>query len=153
MNAVFPLVRKYGGLVVCLTLDERGIPETADARLAVAEHIIARAAAFGIGPENLIFDPLALTISSDRNAARVTLETIPLLRERLGVCCSLGVSNISFGLPNRDFITAAFFTMALTRGLDAAIMASRDDTPATLVKRTDQLLYTAKLSGRNSVAS
>ena len=122
MNAVFPLVRKYGGLVVCLTLDERGIPETADARLAVAEHIIARAAAFGIGPENLIFDPLALTISSDRNAARVTLETIPLLRERLGVCCSLGVSNISFGLPNRDFITAAFFTMALTRGLDAAIM-------------------------------
>lgn len=122
MDSVFPLVQKYGGLVVCLTLDEHGIPETAEGRLAVAERIIARAAEFGIGPENLLFDPLALTISSDRNAARVTLETISLLRTRLGVHCSLGVSNISFGLPNRDFITAAFFTMALTCGLDAAIM-------------------------------
>ena len=122
MDAVFPLVRKYGGLVVCLTLDEHGIPESAEGRLAVAERIVRRAAEFGIGVENLIMDPLALTISSDRNAARVTLETIPLLRKRLGVRCSLGVSNISFGLPNRDFITAAFFTMALTRGLDAAIM-------------------------------
>lgn len=122
MDAIFPLVRKYGGLVVCLTLDEQGIPDTAEGRFAIAERIARRAAEYGIGIRDLIFDPLAMTISSDQNAARVTLDTIPMIRERLGACCSLGISNISFGLPNRDFITAAFFTMALTRGLDAAIM-------------------------------
>ena len=122
MDAIFPLVRKYGGLVVCLTLDEQGIPDTAEGRFAIAERIVRRAAEYGIGVRDLIFDPLAMTISSDRNAAQVTLDTIPMIRQRLGACCSLGVSNISFGLPNRDFITAAFFTMALTRGLNAAIM-------------------------------
>ena len=122
MDAVFPLVRKYGGLVVCLTLDEHGIPETAEGRFAIAQRIARRAAEYGIGVQDLIFDPLAMTISSDQRAACVTLDTIPMIRERLGACCSLGVSNISFGLPNRDFVTAAFFTMALTRGLNAAIM-------------------------------
>ncbi len=122
MDTVFPLVKKYGGLVVCLTLDESGIPDTAEGRYEVAKRIADRAADYGIGVNDLIFDPLALTISSDSQAALVTLETIPLIRERLGACCSLGVSNISFGLPNRDYITAAFFTMALTRGLDAAII-------------------------------
>lgn len=124
MDAVFPLVRKYGGLVVCLTLDEQGIPETAEGRFAIAQRIVRRAAEYGIGIHDLIFDPLAMTISSDQKAACVTLDTIPLIRERLGACCSLGISNISFGLPNRDFVTAAFFTMALTRGLNAAIMNS-----------------------------
>lgn len=122
MDAVFPLVKKYGGLVVCLTLDEGGIPETAEDRFAVAKRIARRAAEYGIGVHDLIFDPLALTISSDSAAAQVTLDTIPLIREGLGACCSLGVSNISFGLPHRDFITATFFTMALSRGLDAAIL-------------------------------
>ncbi len=122
MDAVFPLVKKYGGLVVCLTLDETGIPETAEERYKIAERIVNRAAEYGIKSCDLIFDPLAMTISSDNKAACVTLDTIPLIREGLNVCCSLGVSNISFGLPNRDFVTAAFFTMALTRGLDAAIM-------------------------------
>ncbi len=122
MDAVFPLVRKYGGLVVCLTLDEQGIPDSAEGRFAIAERIARRAAEYGIGIHDLIFDPLAMTISSDQNAAQVTLATIPLIRERLGACCSLGISNISFGLPNRDFITASFFTMALTQGLSAAIM-------------------------------
>lgn len=122
MDAVFPLVKKYGGLVVCLTLDETGIPETAEKRYKIAERIVKRAAKYGIKPCELIFDPLAMTISSDNKAAGVTLDAIPMIREKLGVCCSLGVSNISFGLPNRDFITSAFFTMALTRGLDAAIM-------------------------------
>lgn len=122
MDAVFPLVRKYGGVTVCLTLDEQGIPETAEGRFAIAQRIARRAAEYGIGVHDLIFDPLAMTISSDNRAACVTLDTIPLIRQRLGACCSLGVSNISFGLPNRDFITAAFFTMALTRSLSAAIM-------------------------------
>ncbi|MDR1629225.1 MAG: homocysteine S-methyltransferase family protein [Oscillospiraceae bacterium] len=122
MDAVFPLVKKYGGYVVCLTLDESGIPETAEGRAAIAGRIVSRAAQYGIAPHDLIFDPLAMTISSDQTAAQVTLASIPLIRERYGSCCSLGISNISFGLPNRDFITATFFILALQKGLDAAIM-------------------------------
>ena len=122
MDEIFPLAAKYGGVVVCLTLDEQGIPETAEGRLAVAEKIVEEAAKYGISKDNLIFDPLALTISSDNNAALVTLDAVRLIRERLNGKCSLGISNVSFGLPNRDFVTSAFFLMALERGLDAAIM-------------------------------
>lgn len=122
MEAIFPLMKKYGGLAVCLTLDETGIPATAEGRLTVASRIAQRAAQYGIDAHDLIFDPLALTISADASAARVALETIRLIRERLGAPCSLGISNISFGLPNRDFVTSAFFTMALSAGLAAAIM-------------------------------
>lgn len=122
MAAIFPLVQKYGGLVVCLTLDESGIPDTAQGRLAIARRILRRAAEYGIGPEDLIFDPLAMTISSDNLAAQVTLDTVSLLKKELGVHCSLGVSNVSFGLPNREFVTASFFMLALARGLDAAIL-------------------------------
>ena len=122
MDAIFPLVQKYGGLVVCLTLDENGIPETAEGRLAVARRIVERAARYGIAPRDLIFDPLALTVSSESGAALTTLQAVALLKRELGVCTTLGISNISFGLPNRDFVTAAFFTMALQQGLDAAIM-------------------------------
>lgn len=122
MDAIFPLVKKYGGLVVCLTLDETGIPDSAQGRLAVARRILKEAERYGIGPEDLIFDPLAMTISSDNRAAQVTLEAIGLLKKELGVRCLLGVSNVSFGLPNREDITAAFFTLALACGLDAAIL-------------------------------
>ena len=122
MDAVFPLAAKYGGVVVCLTLDERGIPETAEERYAIAARIAKEAKRYHIPIHDLVFDPLALTISSDPHAAKVTLDTIQLIKERLGGKCSLGVSNVSFGLPNRDFITSAFFLMALERGLDAAIM-------------------------------
>lgn len=122
MDAVFPLVKKYGGYVVCLTLDETGIPETAEGRYKVAERIVKRAADYGIKACDLIFDPLAMTISSDNTTALVTLNAIPMISEGLNACCSLGVSNISFGLPNRDFVTASFFTMALMKGLKAAIM-------------------------------
>jgi 5-methyltetrahydrofolate--homocysteine methyltransferase len=128
MDAIFPLVKKYGGLVVCLTLDESGIPDTAQGRLAIARRIAQRAAAYGIGIHDLIFDPLALAISSDQKAALATLDAIPLIQNSLHACCSLGVSNISFGLPNRDFVNATFFAMALTRGLNAAIM--NPDSPA-----------------------
>jgi 5-methyltetrahydrofolate--homocysteine methyltransferase len=122
MDAVFPLAAKYGGLIVCLTLDEDGIPDSAEKRLEIARRITNRASDFGIAPKDLIFDPLAMSISSDSQAANVTLESIELIGSQLGGICSLGVSNISFGLPNRDFVTAAFFTMALQRGLKAAIM-------------------------------
>ncbi|MBQ2773332.1 MAG: homocysteine S-methyltransferase family protein [Clostridia bacterium] len=122
MEAIFPLVKKYGGLVVCLTLDENGIPKTAEGRLEIARRIAEKAAEYGIAAKDLIFDPLALTISSEQEAALATLQAVSAIKRELGCCTSLGISNISFGLPNRDFITAAFFTMALQRGLDAAIM-------------------------------
>ncbi len=122
MAAVFPLAKKYGGLVVALTLDESGIPQTAEGRFAIAKKIMEEAEKYGIRSCDLIFDPLALTISSDPHAALTAVETIELIRNRLGGICSLGISNISFGLPHRDFITATFFTMALQKGLKAAIM-------------------------------
>jgi 5-methyltetrahydrofolate--homocysteine methyltransferase len=122
MDAIFPLVQKYGGLVVCLTLDEGGIPDTAEQRLEIAKRITARAADYGIAPCDLIFDPLAMAISSDSSAGLATLDAISLIRSELGAQCSLGISNVSFGLPNRDYITAGFFTLALSRGLGAAIM-------------------------------
>ncbi len=125
MDAVFPLAAKYGGLIVCLTLDENGIPGSAAERLEIARRITRRAADYGIAPWDLIFDPLAMAVSSDTGSANVTLESIRLISSELGGVCSLGVSNISFGLPNRDFVTAAFFTLALQNGLRAAIMNPR----------------------------
>ena len=122
MQAVFPLVKKYGGTVIALTLDEAGIPETAEGRRKIAEKIKTTAAAYGIGPENLVFDPLAMTVSADKNAAKTTLEAIRLIREDLGCLTSLGVSNVSFGLPKREIINSAFFACALENGLSAAIM-------------------------------
>ncbi len=122
MDAVFPLVKKYGGAVIALTIDENGIPETAEGRLAVAEAIVKEAQKYGIDKSDIIVDPLTLTVSSDPKSAGVTIESVKLIREKLGVCTSLGVSNISFGLPERDRINSVFFTMCLQAGLDAAIM-------------------------------
>ncbi|MBQ8161020.1 MAG: homocysteine S-methyltransferase family protein [Clostridia bacterium] len=122
MHAIFPLVKKYGGTVICLTLDEGGIPETAEGRLRVAEKIVETAASYGISRKDLIVDPLAMTISSGKDQAEVTLKAITLIRDRLHVCTSLGVSNVSFGLPCREGIHSAFFLMALQRGLSAAIL-------------------------------
>lgn len=122
MEAIFPLVRKYGGVIVALTLDENGIPETAEGRIAIAEKIYKTAAEYGISAKEIVVDPLALTISSDSSAALATLETIKALKAKYNSRTSLGVSNISFGLPNRDFINSAFFAMALNNGLSAAIM-------------------------------
>ena len=121
MSLVFPLVKKYGGAVICLTMDEGGIPESAEERVKIAIRIERRAAEYGIGRENLIFDPLAMTVTSNKNAARVTLNTVKALSE-LGYMTALGVSNASFGLPARDKINAAYFTMALDKGLRAAII-------------------------------
>ena len=122
MNEIFPLAKKYGGLVVCLTLDEDGIPDSAEKRIEIAEKIIKRAKDFGIDKKDLIFDPLAMAISSDSSQALVTLDAVKMLTDKLHVKTSLGVSNVSFGLPNREFITASFFTMAMQNGLSGAIM-------------------------------
>lgn len=121
MAAVFPLVKKYGGVVVALTLDENGIPDTAEGRVAVAENILAEAEKYGIGKKDVIVDPLAMTVSADKNAAKVTLRALKMLTER-GIKTSLGVSNVSFGLPSREIVNATFFARALENGLSAAIL-------------------------------
>lgn len=122
METVLPLVKKYGGVVIALTLDEDGIPETAEGRLEIARRIVEYAENLGISRKNIIADPLAMAVSSDPRAAKVTLDSIELIRRELGIGVSLGVSNVSFGLPAREVITSSFFTMALARGLNAAIM-------------------------------
>lgn len=122
MEAVFPLAKKYGGVIVALTLDENGIPDKAEDRVEIAKRIIEAAEAYGIAKKDLVFDPLALTISADNNAAKETLNAVRLIREELGCHTSLGVSNVSFGLPQREIVNSTFFALAMDRGLSAAIM-------------------------------
>ena len=118
---VLPLVKKYGAAVVALTLDDSGIPETADGRIAIAEKIIARAAEYGIAKRNIIVDPLALTISTGGDNAKVDLQVLRELTKR-GIKTVMGVSNISFGLPARDAVNSAFFVLAMEAGLSCAII-------------------------------
>ena len=120
MDAVFPLIN--GGVAVGLTLDEEGIPSTAEGRIRIAGKIIREAEKYGIKKKDLVIDVLAMTVSSDPEGAKVTLEALKGVRERYGVCTVLGVSNISFGLPSRPVINAHFYTMAMQAGLSAGIV-------------------------------
>ena len=122
MKAIFPLVKKYGGVVVALTLDENGIPETAEGRVEIAKNILKVAKEYRIEKNNIIFDTLAMTISADPKAANETLKALNIIKNELGCHTSLGVSNVSFGLPNRDVINSVFFSLALENGLSGAIM-------------------------------
>lgn len=122
MESVFPIAKKYGAVVVCLCLDEDGIPETVEGRLQVAKKIIQTAATYGIAKKNLVMDALVLTISTGSDNANITLETLRRIRCELGLHTVLGVSNISFGLPDRSRINTAFFTMAMNNGLSAGIV-------------------------------
>ena len=122
MDSVFPLIRKYGGVVIGLTLDEEGIPADADGRIRIAEKIIAEAGKYGIKKKDIVIDALAMTISSEPEGAKVTLETLRRLRDEVKVNTVLGVSNISFGLPSRPVINSAFYTMAMMNGLSAGII-------------------------------
>ena len=121
MDAVFPLVKKHGGIIVALCLDEKGIPETSDGRLAIARRILAEGAKYGFTKEDFAFDALVLAVSADGEAAKTTLETVRRLTEELGVNTVLGVSNVSFGLPNRPALNNAMYTLAKRAGLSAAI--------------------------------
>ena len=122
MEAVFPLAAKYGGLIVALTLDEGGIPDKAEDRVRIARKILKKAEEYGIPKKDLIFDPLAMAISADTTAALATIESVDTIRHEIGAHTSLGVSNVSFGLPERNLITQTFFASNLERGLSAAIM-------------------------------
>ena len=121
LDTVLPIVARYGGVVIALTLDENGIPSTADGRIEIAKKIIDEAAKYGIEKKDIVVDPLCMTVSAEPTSALVTLEAVKKL-SALGVKTSLGVSNVSFGLPSRNIINASFFTMALSVGLNAAII-------------------------------
>ena len=121
MDAVFPIVKKYGGAIVGLCLDESGIPATADGRIAIARRILDEGAKYGFAKSDFVFDALTLAVSADPQAAVVTLETVRRLTEELGVNTVLGVSNVSFGLPNRPVLNNAMYALAKRNGLSAAI--------------------------------
>ena len=122
MRAVFPLVKKYGGVVVALTLDENGIPNSVDGRLEIAKKILTVAKEYGIDKKDIVFDTLTMTVSAEPKAALVTLGALRRIHDELGANTVLGVSNVSFGLPERDLLNSAFFISALENGLSAAIM-------------------------------
>jgi len=122
MDEVFPLVKKYGGVVVALCLDEDGIPSSSKGRIEIAKKILKEAEKYGIDKKDILIDALAMTVSADTSSSLVTLETLERIRKELKCGSILGVSNISFGLPNRSIINSVFFSMALDRGLNAAII-------------------------------
>lgn len=122
MDAIFPLVAKYGGVLVALTLDERGVAESCEEKIEIAKKLISEAAKYGIAKKDIVIDPLTLTVSSNPYAAIETLKAVKILTEEMGVNTVLGVSNISFGLPERINVNTAFLTMALQAGLKFAIM-------------------------------
>ena len=138
MDAVFPLVKKYGGVAVALTLDEHGIPDSAEGRIQIAERILHRAAEYGIDKKDIVFDTLTMTVSTNPQAAMQTLHAMRYIREHLGCHTVLGVSNISFGLPEREVLTSHFFTLAMENGLSAAIM-----NPGSAAMRNAYLAFCA----------
>jgi 5-methyltetrahydrofolate--homocysteine methyltransferase len=121
LEMILPLVKERGAAVIGLTMDDNGIPKTSEERLAVAEKILERAARLGIPAEDVIIDPLVLTVGSDSKAALVTLQTVELMRKEFGVNINLGASNVSFGLPERPTVNAAFLTLAIQMGATCSI--------------------------------
>ena len=127
MEAILPIVKKYGAAVVGLTLDENGIPATAEGRFAIAERILAKAIEYGIPKEDVIIDCLTLTVSAQQKEAAETLKAVKMVKEKLGLRTALGVSNISFGLPARILVNRTFLTLAMENGLDLPIINPNDE--------------------------
>lgn len=142
MEAIFPIAKKYGCLVVALTLDERGIPEKAEDRLRIAERIVKKAEEFGIDRESIIVDCLVLTASAQQKEVRETVKAVALVKEKLGLKTTLGVSNVSFGLPDRELLNATFLAMALTAGLDAPILNPMAEAMINTIKAFNVLWNT-----------
>ncbi len=137
LERVLPLAKKYGAAVIALCNDENGPVQDPQVRLAVARKIIARAADHGVPLADIIFDPLVMTVGADSHAGRVTLDTIRLLRQELGVNFTAGASNVSFGLPDRPALNAAFIAMAIARGLTAAITNPLEPVVHTAILAAD----------------
>jgi len=125
LETVLPLAKKYGAALIALALDEKGIPDTSSGRVKIAEKIVRTAEDIGIASSRLLIDPLTMTVGTDSNSARITLGALDILTHELGLHTVLGVSNISFGLPERQLLNSAFLTLALGKGLSAAIMNPR----------------------------
>ena len=140
LNAVLPLAAKYNAAVIGVVTDDSGVPATPAARLAVARKIVKRAADYGMPPEDVVIDCLALTVSADSQAGRVTLDTMRLVQKELGVNLSLGASNVSFGLPNRVAINAAYLALGIARGMAAAITDPTVPELATTIRACDLLM-------------
>lgn len=140
LELVLPLVKKYNAAVIGIANDETGISMDPEIRLSIAEKIVRRAADYGIPPENVVIDPLALTVAADPTAILVTLETIKLIRQNLGVNMTCGAGNTSFGLPNRAPLTASYLAMAMYCGLTSAITDAMNDTIRMGVMASDVML-------------
>jgi 5-methyltetrahydrofolate--homocysteine methyltransferase len=132
LNEILPLVKEYGTAVIGLTIDEEGIPKESDRRVAIAHKILERAKSHGIPPEDVIIDCLALTLGADTNAALVTLEAVRRVKEELGVNQTLGASNISFGLPDRNLVNQTFLTLAISSGVTCPTVDAAKVRPGVL---------------------
>ena len=128
MDEILPLVKKYGGVVIALTIDESGIPETAEGRTEIARKILLECEKYGINKKDVIVDPLAMAVSSNDLSGKITLDSVKMIKETLGVKTSLGVSNVSFGLPARETLNSYFLSLAFWNGLDCAIMNPFSDS-------------------------
>ncbi|MEW5867805.1 MAG: dihydropteroate synthase [Chloroflexota bacterium] len=146
MSRVLPLAGKHGAAVIGVITDESGIPPTPEARLAVARKLVQRAGDYGIPPQDVIIDGLALTVGADHQAGRITLDSLQLIRQELGVNLNLGASNVSFGLPDRKIINVAYLALAIARGLTIAI------TDPTVPEIQTTLLACDLLMGRDEYA-
>ena len=148
MQTVFPLAKQYGAAVIGVITDDKGVPATPADRLRVAENLIKCAGDFGVPVENIIIDPLALTVSADHRQARITLDSIELIRKELGVNMNLGASNVSFGLPDRKIINVAYLALAISRGLTTAITDPTVPEIQTTLLACDLLMGRDEFSGR-----
>jgi len=137
LESVLPLVKEYGAAVIGLCMDDDGIPPTAEGRLAVARKIIERAGKLGISPENIAIDPLVLTLGADHRAGKITLDAIEMIVAEFGVNITMGASNISFGMPDRNAINAAFIVMAIHAGLTCPIVNPLHEQVATAILAAD----------------
>ncbi len=142
LNAVLPVVKEFGVSVIGLTMDDDGIPTDAETRITIAARIIERAAQLGISENDIVIDPLVLTVGADSNAAAITLKTIRLLKQEFGININLGASNVSFGLPDRHTVNQAFLALAMGSGATCAITDP--------VKLTSSIRATDLLLGRDT---
>jgi len=140
MELILPLIKKHNAAIIALPNDETGIPATAAERIVITEKIIRTVEKHGISLDNLVIDPLAMTVGADPEAVKITLETIHLIREKWGLNMTLGASNISFGLPNRHALNAAFLPAAMSHGLTCAVMDARTPAINEAVRAADLLL-------------
>jgi 5-methyltetrahydrofolate--homocysteine methyltransferase len=140
MELILPLVKEHKAVIMALSNDETGIPATAQERLVITEKIVRTVEKYGIPLEDLVIDPLAMTVGADPEAVKITLETIHLIKEKFGLNMSMGASNVSFGLPNRHAVNASFLPMAMAAGLTSAIMDARTKEIGTSVRAADLLL-------------